>query len=81
MIHNLTVTLPEFCKSDVCLFFNHCYSRICYMLEDIKALNLKSTREVANYNKFCLAREDICNRCLNCFLLSLREFLMPFVLF
>ena len=59
MIHNLTVTLPEFCKSNVCLCFNCCYSRILYMLEDIKAMNLRSSYEVANYTKFCLTREDI----------------------
>ena len=80
MIHNLTVTLPGFCKSNVCLSFSHCYSRILYMLEDVKAMNLKSSYEVANYTKFRLTREDICNGCLNCFLLSLREFSKPFVL-
>ena len=80
MSYNLTVTLPDLCVSDVCVSFICCYSRNFSMLQDIKAMNLKSTREVANYTKFRLSREDICNRCINCFLLSLREFLMPFVL-
>ena len=82
MTYNPAVALPNFCKTNVCVSFNHCYSRICNMLQNIKAINLKSMHEVATYTKFQLSREDICNRCLNCVLLSLREFLMlmPFVL-
>ena len=67
MTYNLAVTLPKFCKTDVCVSFNCCYSRICNMLEEIKAMNLKSMHEVPNYAKSRLSREDICNRCLNCF--------------
>ena len=74
MIHNLTVTLPGFCKSNVCLSFSRCYSRILYMLDDVKAMNLKSSYKFVNYTKFHLTREDIHNKRLNCFLLSLRIF-------
>ena len=73
MVLNLTVTLPNFCKSDVCVSFSRCYSRILYMLEDIKVMNLKSALEVANYSKFRLTREDICNKCLNCLFIIIKR--------
>ena len=53
-------------------FFTCKRSRSAYLLLLLTILS-------ANYTKLRLTRKDICNGCLNCFLISLREFLMSFV--
>ena len=53
-----------------------CYTNIWLLFSKIKELKKCSRRSVIQYLH---SSRDICNKCMKCFIMSLKGFLMPYV--
>ena len=77
-----TYELPEYPENidRVCSRFCYCYTNIWFLFSKIKELKKCSRRSVIRYLHSSRHTRDICNNCMKCFIMSLKSFLMPYVI-
>ena len=79
--------LPEYPENIDYVFnsFCYCYENIWSLFTGMDALNKWSRRTLIQYlNSYspysAVCRRDICNKCMKCFIMSLKGFLMPYII-
>ena len=77
-----TSELPEYPEKidRVCNHLCYCYTNSWLLFSKMKELKKCSTRSVMQYLHSSQQMRDICNKCMKCFIMSLKIFLMPYVI-